>query len=157
MFFVEFVDVVALAAVMASCKLGKILGVIEIVLPDPLVGDGDPGPAQGQLARLGFRHHGKNGADSLLAAFVLQCAQSGVYIAFWAVNGIVKLHDAVDAVADNETPVGKGVFGVKMAAPHVFCAGTVFAQPIGTFFVVRPQQGHGLCGHGGKGQHRMIS
>ena len=147
---VEFVDVVALAAVVAAGEVGQVLRVVEVVLPCPFVGDGDAGPAERQLARLGFRHHGEDGPHALAAAVVLDGGQGGVHVALRAGNGIVELGHAVDAVADDKAAVGEGVLRAEVAPPHVFHAGAVFAQAVGAGFVIGAQQRHALCGHGGE-------
>ena len=153
MFLIELVDVVALTAVMPAGKPSQILRVIKVVLPHPLIGDGDPGPPQGQLAGLGLRYHRENGTDTLLPAIVLHGSQRGVYVAAGTGDGVVKLRHAVELVADDKTAVGDGVFRVQVVTPHVFDAGAVFAQTVGAGFIVGPQQRHGLCGDRGKIQH----
>ena len=153
MFLIELVDVVALAAVMPSGEPGQILRTIEVVLPHPLIGDGDPGPPQSQLAGLGLRHHGENGTDAPLPAIVLHGGQCGLYVTAGTGDGVVELGHTVKTVADDKTAVGDGVFRVKMVTPHIFHAGAVFAQAVGAGFIVGPQQRHGLRGDRGKIQH----
>ena len=153
MFLIELVDVVALTAVAPAGKPSQILRVIKVVLPHPLIGDGDPGPPQGQLAGLGLRYHRENGTDTLLPAIVLHGSQRGVYVAAGTGDGVVELGHTVKTVADDKTAVGDGVFRVQVVTPHVFHAGAVFAQTVGAGFIVGPQQRHGLCGDRGKIQH----
>ena len=130
MFPAEAVDVVALAAVMASGKGDQILGAVEVILPRPEIQYLHPGIAGSQKGRLRLRYHRQHRLDALFGAIALNGGKGSILVAVFTGDGVVELHLALDGVADDEAARLLRPGGVEIAAPHVLGAHGILAQTI---------------------------
>ena len=80
----EFVDVVALAAVVAAGELAQIVRLIEIVAPGARIVEMEVRIAQQQSRRLLARHNGELKRDTLLHTVILDGAERRILVPFGA-------------------------------------------------------------------------
>ena len=154
---VEFVDVVALAGVVASGEGGQVPGVVNIVLPQPVVVHGDVGVPLHQAFPLLLRHHAEGRRDALLHAPRVNLVQGGVHVALPRQgDGEVKHAAIVGAVVEhNETAVGLGEFRMPVLPPHELHAQGVLAQAVGALAVIFAQEGGAGFADGFEFQHKI--
>ena len=137
----EFLDVVPLAGIPPAGKQLEILPVIQIVPPCADVAHQHIGVPRQQHRRLLLRNDGNLRLDALLHAVGLNGGQRRLLVPLRPGHRIVEGHPPPAFAPDDQAACRLCPCVVQGLPPHEFHSGGVFAQGVGTVFVIAPQGG----------------